>query len=82
MLTVWWIDATTNVEYVIFYFQGQWYHLFHSMCTRDAWVATIERVKEQCLVAAASLIEKLALRFPNQEFMNGIGRLYMDLSIG
>jgi len=69
MFTIWWIDATTNVEYVIFYFQGWWYHLFHSkcpssrlfvMCTRDAWVATIERVKEQCLVAGVSLIEELA----------------------
>jgi hypothetical protein len=30
------------------------------MCIRDAWVATIERVKEQCLVVAASLIEELA----------------------
>ncbi len=46
------------------------------MCIRDAWVATIERVKEQCLVVAASLIEELAQRFPNQEFMNGIARLY------
>ncbi len=33
-------------------------------------------MKEQCLVAAASLIEELARRFPNHEFMNAIGIVY------
>jgi len=30
------------------------------MCICDAWVAIIERVKEQCLVAVVSFIEELA----------------------
>jgi hypothetical protein len=30
------------------------------MCIRDAWVAIIERMKEQCLVAATNFIEELA----------------------
>jgi len=33
-------------------------------------------MKEQCLVAVASLIEKLAWRFPNHEFMNATGIQY------
>jgi hypothetical protein len=67
MLTTWWIDATTIIEYAIFYFQAQQYQI-HSkcpslrlcvMCICDAWVVATERVKEQCSVAIVSFITEL-----------------------
>jgi hypothetical protein len=73
MFTTWWIDATTIIEYAIFYFQAQQYQI-HSkcpssrlcvMCIHDAWVVATKGVKEQCSVATASFITKLAWRFPN-----------------
>jgi hypothetical protein len=46
------------------------------MCTCDAWVATTKRMKEQCSVATTSLIEELARKFPNHEFMNATRIIY------
>jgi hypothetical protein len=46
------------------------------MCICDVWVVATKKVKEQCLVAIANFIKKLAWRFPNREFMNAIGIVY------
>jgi hypothetical protein len=46
------------------------------MCIHDIWVVVTKRMKEQCSIAFANLIEKLVRRFPNNEFINATGIVY------
>lgn len=53
LLTTWWIDLTTNIQYVIFYFQGKWYQLYKTclyigvftQATKDDWTNVFEYIK-------------------------------------
>jgi hypothetical protein len=83
-LTIWYLEPTTQMDYVTFYFKEQFYMLNKidkcakvvSMVTKEDWVVVCQDVKNQCTYAIKGLILELDRRFLEHELMSATRIVY------
>ncbi len=84
LLVVWYVEPTTQMDYVDFCCKEQFYMLHKidkctgvvSMVTKEDWVIVCQDVKNQCTFVAKGLILELDRRFLAHELMNANGIVY------
>ncbi len=86
LLVVWYVEPTTQMDYVVFCFKEQFYILHKtnkctgvvSMVTKENWVIVCQDVKNQCTFTRKGLIFELDRRFLAHELMNANGIVYLQ----